>query len=211
MSASQPALSSATAIPGGHSAHAAAGAKPLTASQWGMLAFLLSEVAFFTTLIVVYISYLHRDRVGPTPREALSLPLVIGTTICLLSSSVAIHLAGMALERQRQRLFCCWWALTIALGVAFLAGTIYEWRDLIEVHGLTIGRNLFGTTYYTLVGFHGLHVTIGVITMLIVLGLALGRRVTHANQIGVELVSWYWHFVDVVWVFVFSIVYLFGR
>lgn len=102
-------------------------------------------------------------------------------------------------------------ALTIALGVAFLAGTIYEWHDLIEVHGLTIGRNLFGTTYYTLVGFHGLHVTVGVITMLIVLGLALGRRVTHANQIGVELVSWYWHFVDVVWVFVFSIVYLFGR
>ncbi len=82
---------------------------------------------------------------------------------------------------------------------------------MIEVHGLTLGRNLFGTTYYTLVGFHALHVTIGVIVMLIVLGLALGRRVTHANQSGVELVSWYWHFVDVVWVFVFSIVYLFGR
>jgi len=195
----------------GHAGAHAPGAAGLSPPQWGMLAFLLSEVAFFTTLIVVYISYLHRDRVGPTPAEALSLPLVIGTTICLLSSSVVIHLAGMALERGRQNLFCLWWAGTIALGVTFLAGTAYEWRELIERHGLTIGRNLFGTTYYVLVGFHGLHVTGGVIIMIVVLGLALGRRVTHANRGGVELVSWYWHFVDVVWVAVFSVVYLFGR
>lgn len=211
MSTSEPALSMAAGITGGHSAHSGAGATPLTPSQWGMLSFLFSEVAFFSTLIVVYISYLHRDRVGPTPREALSLGLVTGTTICLLSSSVTIHLAGMALERRRQALFCLWWAITIVLGITFLAGTAYEWHDLIEVHGLTIGRNLFGTTFYTLVGFHGLHVTAGVIAMLIVFGLALGRRVTHANQICVELVSWYWHFVDVVWVAVFSVVYLFGR
>ncbi len=211
MSTSEPALSTAAGITGGHSAHSGAGATPLTPSQWGMLSFLFSEVAFFSTLIVVYISYLHRDRIGPTPREALSLGLVTGTTICLLSSSVTIHLAGMALERRRQALFCLWWAMTIVLGITFLAGTAYEWHDLIEVHGLTIGRNLFGTTFYTLVGFHGLHVTAGVIVMLIVFGLALGRRVTHANQIGVELVSWYWHFVDVVWVAVFSVVYLFGR
>lgn len=191
--------------------HGHGDATGLSAQQWGMLAFLLSEVAFFTTLIVVYISYLHRDRVGPTPAEALSLPLVIGTTICLLSSSVVIHLAGLALERGRQNLFCFWWAGTIVLGVGFLAGTGYEWYDLIKGHGLTIGRNLFGTTFYTLVGFHGLHVTAGVIIMLVVLGLALGRRVTHANRSGVELVSWYWHFVDAVWVAVFSVVYLFGR
>jgi heme/copper-type cytochrome/quinol oxidase subunit 3 len=76
---------------------------------------------------------------------------------------------------------------------------------------LTIGRNLFGTTFYTLVGFHGLHVTVGVIVMLVVLGLALRRRVTRDNQIGVQLVSWYWHFVDAVWVAVFTVVYLVGR
>jgi len=192
--------------------HSAPGSpSPLTPSQWGMLAFLFSEVAFFSTLIVVYISYLHRDRVGPTPAESLSLPLVIGTTICLLSSSFVIHLAERALDRQRQRTFCLLWCGTIVLGIAFLLGTAYEWRELIERHGLTIGRNLFGTTFYTLVGFHGLHVTVGVIVMLVVLGLALRRRVTRDNQIGVQLVSWYWHFVDAVWVAVFTVVYLVGR
>jgi cytochrome c oxidase subunit 3/cytochrome o ubiquinol oxidase subunit 3 len=192
--------------------HSAPGSSsPLTPSQWGMLAFLFSEVAFFSTLIVVYISYLHRDRVGPTPAEVLSLPLVIGTTICLLSSSFVIHLAERALDRQRQSTFCLFWFATIVLGLAFLLGTAYEWRELIERHGLTIGRNLFGTTFYTLVGFHGLHVTVGVIVMLVVLGLALRRRVTRDNQIGVQLVSWYWHFVDAVWVAVFTVVYLVGR
>jgi cytochrome c oxidase subunit 3/cytochrome o ubiquinol oxidase subunit 3 len=183
----------------------------LSPSQWGMLGFLLSEAAFFTTLIVVYLSFLHRDRIGPTPAEALSLPLVIGTTICLLSSSFVIHMADRALERNHQKMFCLWWSATILLGAIFLLGTAYEWHDLIERHGLTIGRNLFGTSYYTLVGFHGLHVTVGVIVMLVVLGLALRRQVTHANRAGVQLVSWYWHFVDAVWVAVFTVVYLVGR
>jgi cytochrome c oxidase subunit III len=141
----------------------------------------------------------------------LSLPLVICTTICLLSSSLVVHLAEGALERGRQRAFCFLWAGTIALGVAFVVGTIIEWRELIQVHSLTIGRNLFGTTYYTLVGFHLLHVTVGVIAMLVVLALAIGRRVNPANRSGVQLVTWYWHFVDAVWVAVFSVVYLFGR
>ncbi len=186
-------------------------ATPFSPTQWGMLGFLLSEIAFFTTLIVVYLSLLHRDRVGPTPAEALSLPLVIGTTICLLSSSLVIHLADRALERQHLRAFCLWWSGTIVLGVVFLAGTAFEWHELIERHGLTIRRNLFGTSYYTLVGFHGLHVTAGVIMMLVVLGLALRQQVTHANRTSVQMVSWYWHFVDVVWVAVFTVVYLFGR
>jgi cytochrome c oxidase subunit III len=183
----------------------------LGAAEWGMIAFLVSEVAFFSTLIVVYLSYLGRDTVGPTPAQALSLPLVIGTTLCLLSSSVTIHLAEKALRSGTHARFCLLWAATIALGAVFLLGTAYEWRELIVRHHLTIGRNLFGTTYYTLVGFHGLHVTGGIVTMSIVLGLALAHHVTHANRLGVELVSWYWHFVDAVWVVVFAVVYVFGR
>jgi cytochrome c oxidase subunit 3/cytochrome o ubiquinol oxidase subunit 3 len=185
--------------------------KALSAPQWGMLAFLLSEVAFFGTLIAVYVAFLGQDRVGPTPAEALSLPLVVVTTICLLSSSVTVHLAEGALRRGAQGGFCLWWAATIVLGVAFLLGTAFEWRELIERHGLTISRNLFGTTYYTLVGFHGLHVSAGVVALLIVLGLTLRRQVTAANRTGAELVAWYWHFVDVVWVVVFTVVYLVGR
>jgi len=179
-----------------------------TGPQWGMVSFLFSEVAFFSTLIVTYVTFLGKDKVGPTPAEALSLPLVIGTTICLLSSSAAIHFAERALERGKQRTFCYFWGATIALGIAFLLGTAWEWRTLIVDHQLTIGRNLFGTTYYTLVGFHGLHVTVGVIAMSIVFALALGREVTAGNRGGVQLVAWYWHFVDAVWIVVFLVVYV---
>jgi cytochrome c oxidase subunit 3 len=185
--------------------------KILDAPQWGMLAFLLSEVAFFSTLIVAYLTFLGKDKVGPTPSEALSLPLVLGTTACLLSSSGTIHLAEKALRRGAQSRFCLWWGATIVLGLVFLMGTAYEWNELIVRHHLTIGRNLFGTTYYTLVGFHGLHVSLGVAAMLTVLGLALRHQVTVRNRGGVELVSWYWHFVDGVWVVVFAVVYLIGR
>jgi cytochrome c oxidase subunit 3 len=186
----------------------------LTAPQWGMIAFLASEVAFFSTLIVAYVTYLGKDTVGPTPAEALSLPLVLATTTCLLASSATVHRAERLLRRGAPAGFARWWGATIVLGVVFLAGTAYEWRELIVRHHLTIDRNLFGTTYYTLVGFHGLHVTAGVVVMLIVLALALARRSSGgagASRQGVELVSWYWHFVDAVWVAVFTVVYLVGR
>jgi cytochrome c oxidase subunit 3 len=182
----------------------------LSSAQWGMVAFLLSEVAFFSTLIVTYLTFLGQDIVGPTPAEALSLPLVIGTTACLLCSSLVIHFAERALARGQPHRFRRLWGATILLGSAFLLGTAYEWYELIAHKHLTISRNLFGTTYYTLVGFHGLHVTGGVIAMLIVWGLALGGKVNDKNQTGVELVSWYWHFVDAVWVVVFLVVYVAG-
>ena len=185
--------------------------KTLSAPQWGMVAFLLSETAFFGTLVVTYLSFLGKDQTGPTPAEALSLPLALCTTLCLLSSSATIHFAEGALHQGGRGRFRLWWALTIALGVAFLGGTAFEWYDLITRHQLTISRNLFGSTFYTLVGFHGFHVTAGVIAMLIVLGLATRGQVTEKNPLGVQLVAWYWHFVDGVWVVVFSVVYLFGR
>jgi cytochrome c oxidase subunit 3/cytochrome o ubiquinol oxidase subunit 3 len=189
---------------------AIAAERTLSPGQWGLLSFLVSEVAFFSTLIVTYVFYLGKDLVGPKPVDVLSLPLVLGTTACLLASSVTIHLAERTLVRGNQVGFLLLWTATIALGVVFLLGTAYEWYGLIS-HGLTISRNLFGSTYYTLVGAHALHVTGGVTIMLVVLGLALGRQVTTANPAGVELVAWYWHFVDAVWVVVFTLVYLVGR
>jgi len=183
----------------------------LSPGQWGMVSFLVSEVALFGTLIVTYIFYLGKDRVGPTPKEVLSLPLVLCTTVCLLASSATVHVAERTLRRGSQGGFILWWLATIALGAVFLGGTAFEWHELIFRHHLTISRNLFGTTYYTLVGLHALHVTGGVTIMLIVLGLALRRQVTADNPHGVELVSWYWHFVDGVWVVVFTVVYLVGR
>jgi cytochrome c oxidase subunit 3/cytochrome o ubiquinol oxidase subunit 3 len=183
----------------------------LSAPEWGMASFLVSEVAFFGTLFVTYVAFMGRDVVGPTPAEALTLPIVILSTLCLLSSSVVIHAAERALERDEPRIFCLFLAATIALGIIFLVLTGFEWYELITKHHLTIGRNLFGTTYYTLVGFHGLHVTVGVIVMLIVLNLALRREITSANRTGVTLVGWYWHFVDAVWIVVFLVVYVASR
>ena len=186
--------------------------RALSPGQYGLLSFLVSEVALFATLLVTYIFYLGRDVMGgPTPATALKLPLVLGMTACLLGSSATIHFAEQALRRGSDGRFLLLWAATIALALAFLAGTGFEWHDLIERHHLTISRNLFGTTYYTLVGLHAFHVTAGVLVMLIVLGLAIRRQVGAANHAAVGMVSWYWHFVDGVWVVVFTVVYLIGR
>jgi cytochrome c oxidase subunit 3 len=185
--------------------------RTLSAAQWGMASFLVSEVAFFGTLIVTYMAFMGKDVVGPTPAEALSLPLVIVSTICLLASSVVIHFAERSLERGQQWAFCILLAGTIGLGIAFLVGTGIEWYELINEHQLKINRNLFGTTYYTLVGFHGLHVTMGVIAMLIVLALSIGRELTREHRTGTQLVAWYWHFVDAVWIVVFLVVYVVSR
>ena len=177
----------------------------------GMIVFLLSEVAFFSTLILAYVVYFGKSQVGPTPAEVLSLPLVFATTACLLGSSVTVHVAGKWLRHGNARDFLLWWSATIVLGVVFLLGTAHEWSELIGQHHLTISRNLFGTTYYTLVGFHAAHVTVGVIAMSIVLGLALRGQLSDRDHTPVELVSWYWHFVDAVWVVVFVVVYLAGQ
>jgi cytochrome c oxidase subunit 3/cytochrome o ubiquinol oxidase subunit 3 len=189
----------------------------LSTYQVGMIAFLFSEVAFFSTLIVTYVIFLGKDVIflgkdasGPTP-AILSLRLVVCTTICLLASSGTIHMAERSLHAGSRSGFFLWWSATIALGVLFLLGTTYEWTTLITRDGLTIGRNLFGTTYYTLVGFHALHVTAGVVIMSIILGLTARRQITGNRSAAVQLASWYWHFVDGVWVVVFAVVYLIGR
>ena len=178
----------------------------------GMLAFLFSEVAFFGTLIMTYVFFLRQITQGePNPSQVFRLPMVLGASACLFSSSATIYVAEKALRRNSQQAFLGWWGLTIVLGVLFLLGTGLEWKNLIGRWGLTISRNLFGTTYFTLVGFHALHVTIGVLVMSIVLGLARRRHITARNKTGVEVVSWYWHFVDGVWVVVFTLVYVVGR
>jgi cytochrome c oxidase subunit 3 len=177
----------------------------------GMIAFFCSEAAFFSTLLLAYVIFLGRNTVGPTPAEAFSLPLTIVNTICLLSSSFTIHFAERSLHAGNRGGFLALWTLTILLGAAFLAGTAYEWYDLIVTHHLTIGRNMFGTTYYTLVGFHAAHVTVGLLLLLLMLGLVVRGQIRGPKSVGIELVSWYWHFVDAVWVVVFTVVYLIGR
>lgn len=178
----------------------------------GMLAFIASEAAFFGTLIMTYLYFLRQTTHGePNPGQVFRLPMVLAASACLFSSSGTIHLAEKAMRRGFMRAFLGWWGLTILLGILFLLGTMLEWNELINRWGLTISRNMFGTTYFTLVGFHALHVTIGVIMMSVVFGLAWRGRIAERDETGVEVVAWYWHFVDGIWVVVFTLVYFVGR
>ncbi len=171
-----------------------------------MAALIIAESAIFTIFVVAYLFYLGKSVTGPTPREVLETPIFY--TICLLSSSLTIHLAAKALLRAYKRLFLGLWLLTITLGGLFLYGTAEEWRRLIYEHGLTISTNLFGTTYYSLVGLHAFHVTVGLIMLVMV---AVFGRVEVKQSGRIEVLSMYWHFVDAVWVVVFTVVYILGR
>jgi len=174
----------------------------------GMASFIIAESAIFTIFVVAYLFYLGKSLAGPTPRDVLEVPIFY--TICLLSSSVTIHLAGRRLERNETKTFLVLWLITLALGAIFMFGTAQEWRRLIYEHGLTISTNLFGTTYYSLVGLHAFHVTLGLVmlTTVLLMSVAAGARTQSAR---IEALSLYWHFVDVVWVVVFTVVYVIGR
>jgi len=174
-----------------------------------MAGLIIAESAIFTIFVVAYLFYLGKSLTGPTPREVLETPIFY--TICLLSSSLTIHFATKSLEREKRGSFLTLWLLTILLGGLFLFGTGQEWYRLIYQHGLTISTNLFGTTYYSLVGLHAFHVTAGLIMLLIVGSFALAGRVGIQQSGRIEVLSMYWHFVDAVWVVVFTVVYVLGR
>jgi cytochrome c oxidase subunit III len=174
-----------------------------------MASLIIAESAIFTIFVVAYLFYVGKSLAGPTPREVLETPVFY--TICLLSSSLTIHLAGKSLERAQRGLFLGLWFLTILLGGLFLYGTAEEWRRLIYEQGLTISTNLFGTTYYSLVGLHGFHVTAGLVLLCIVLIFGLAGRVGRDQSARIGVLSLYWHFVDAVWVVVFTVVYVIGR
>ena len=174
----------------------------------GMASFIIAESAIFTIFVVAYLFYLGKSLSGPTPHDVLEVPVFY--TICLLSSSVTIHVAGRRLERNEPNTFLVLWLMTIALGATFMFGTAQEWRRLIYEHGLTISTNLFGTTYYSLVGLHAFHVTLGLVLLAIVVWLSVAADIRrHARRVAVLSLSW--HFVDVGWVVVFTVVYVIGR
>ena len=175
----------------------------------GMVCLIIAESAIFTIFVVAYLFYVGKSITGPTPREVLETPIFY--TICLLSSSLTIHFAEKLLERGRRGVFLGLWLLTIVLGGLFLYGTGQEWHRLIYEHGLTISTNLFGTTYYSLVGLHAFHVTAGLILLSVVLFFGLAGRVGPEQSARVDVLSMYWHFVDAVWIVVFTVVYVLGR
>src|SRR4029453_10155934 len=174
----------------------------------GMFSLIIAESAIFTIFVVAYIYYIGKSLSGPTPQQVLHLPIF--NTICLLSSSLTIHLALSGFRQIKSGAFNLFWFLTLFLGAIFLVGTGREWYHLIYHDGLTISTNLFGTTYYSLVGLHAFHVTAGLVGLGVVMMLALLGRVRQEHAQRVEVLSLYWHFVDVVWVVVLTVVYLVG-
>ncbi len=181
----------------------------LAKGRVGMIVLIGAEAAIFTIFVVAYLFYVGRSLTGPVPKEVLSAPIVY--TICLLSSSLTIHLATKSLLRGSVRSFGILWLTTIALGAAFLYGTATEWHRLIYRDGLTISTNLFGTTYYSLVGLHGFHVVLGLGALSIVMALTLRGNVKSEHAERIDVLSLYWHFVDAIWVVVFTVVYVIGR
>ena len=184
----------------------------LSPGKIGIICMIASEIAFFGTLICVYLFYIGRDINGPYPQDVLEVsvaPLkVLFNSIFLLVSSVWIWFAIRAL---RKGAFMFWWALTVLCGAEFLVGTGVEWYGMIVDDGVWMGTNLFGSCFYTLVGFHAFHVTMGLLVLTLVWILAALGHVSSANIEKVDLVSWYWHFVDGIWIVVFFVVYIFGN
>ena len=175
----------------------------------GMACLIVAESAIFLIFVVAYIYYIGRSLSGPTPAQVLELPIL--GTICLLSSSVTVHFAVSGLRKNNIRGCTLWLAGTVLLGAVFLMGTAREWYHLIHDFGLTIRTNLFGTTFYSLVGLHASHVVVGLIMLTTALALALNGRVREKHAERLEVLSLYWHFVDGVWVVVFTVVYVLGR
>ncbi len=183
-------------------------------SQWsrgraGMIGLIMAEASLLGIFVVAYLFYLGKSLNGPYPKDVLEVPIF--NTLCLLASSVTVGLAVHALRQGDRRWVGTWLPVTALLGIVFLAGTAKEWYRLIIDHGLTIGTNLFGTTFYALVGLHAFHVAIGVVmlTLLTVFVWSGDLQPVHAER--AELVSWYWHFVDGVWIVVLTVVYIVGR
>jgi cytochrome c oxidase subunit 3/cytochrome o ubiquinol oxidase subunit 3 len=174
-----------------------------------MAGLIIAETAIFTIFVVAYVFYLGRDVNGPTPHDVLELPIF--NTVCLLSSSLFIWFAERAIEHGKMAAFRLWWAITFLLGAIFLAGTGMEWHKLITHDHLTISTNLFGTTFYSLVGLHASHVIIGLFMLLLVLLFSLTGRLRPEHSERVQVLALYWHFVDAVWVVVFTVVYVVGR
>lgn len=175
----------------------------------GILFLIITESSLFTIFLVAYVVYIGKSIVGPYPKDVLELPIL--STICLLSSSLTVYFAEHALKHGNIAKFKLWLMATIVLGGEFLTATGVEWYKLITKDHLTISTNLFGTTFYSLVGLHATHVIVGLLFLGMVMTITLLGYPIQNQFRRVMFLSWYWHFVDGIWVVVFSVVYLLGR
>jgi len=172
-----------------------------------MWLFLASDVLLFGALITSYVVYRGRSVVGPYPNDVFDIPFTSVSSFVLLASSLTMVLALASVQRGDLPRMRLWLLATALLGLAFVGGQVYEFTTFYE-EGLTLTTNVFGTTFYVLTGFHGTHVAIGILMLLSLFSLSFGGRITQRNSMTVEIVGLYWHFVDIVWIVIFTVVYL---
>lgn len=179
----------------------------LSTRKFAMWLFLASEIMFFTGLIATYIAIRFGGAQWPIVSQKLNVPLVAANTFILIVSSVTMVKAFAAIENGDQKGLTRFLIATLLLGALFVSIQGFEWRSLLG-EGTTANNSLFGATFYTLTGFHGAHVSGGVLTLVFVVLRSLRRHYTVENHMGIELMGLYWHFVDIVWIFLFTILYL---
>jgi heme/copper-type cytochrome/quinol oxidase subunit 3 len=176
--------------------------------KMGMWIFLGSDCMFFGSLIGTYLSYKGKSLSGPMPREVFDIPLTSYSAALLLASSLFMVLALAALSQNRIKASAGWLFATAAFGFHFVMNQVYEFTTFALHHGLTLSTNLFGSSFFVLTGFHGAHVSGGVIWLMILVVLALRGKLDSRDYTKVEIAGLYWHFVDIVWIAIFTIVYL---
>ena len=176
-------------------------------AKLGMWIFLGSECLLFGALISTYLLYHGRALEGPTPIDVYNIPFTSVSTFVLLMSSLTMVLAVSAAHRHDESKMRLWLASTAVLGASFIAGQIYEFAYMYS-EGLGYSTNIFGSAFYSLTGFHGVHVTIGIIMLVTALVMSFRGKFPTAKAEAIEVIGLYWHFVDVVWIVIFSVVYL---
>jgi heme/copper-type cytochrome/quinol oxidase subunit 3 len=172
-----------------------------------MWLFLASDCLFFGSFIAAYLLYRDRSIVGPYPEDLFDIPFTSVSAFVLLMSSVSMVLALAAIQKGNVRSMQVWLLTTAALGTLFVAGQAYEFTEFHH-EGLSLSTNLFGTTFFVLTGFHGAHVTIGILILLSIFAYSLRGGVQQKDSLNVELAGLYWHFVDIVWIVIFTFIYL---
>ena len=187
-----------------HAHHTATGLSNEKVAMW---AFLGSECLLFGALIATYLVYKGRSINGPFPKDIYDIPFTSASSFILLMSSLTMVLAVSSIERNDHKRLRLWLTVTALLGSSFIAGQIYEFTSFIR-EGLTLKTNLFGSSFYVLTGFHGVHVTLGILMLFSLVNLSRRGKITRAKAETVEIVGLYWHFVDVVWIVIFTVIYL---
>jgi heme/copper-type cytochrome/quinol oxidase subunit 3 len=172
-----------------------------------MWLFLASDCLFFGAFIAAYLLYRDRSIVGPYPDDLFDIPFTSVSAFVLLMSSVTMVLALAAIQKGDRRSMQVWLFTTAALGLLFIAGQAYEFTEFNH-EGLDLSTNLFGSTFFVLTGFHGAHVTLGIVILLSLFVASLQGRIHQKDSLNVELAGLYWHFVDIVWIVIFTLIYL---